>query len=83
MNIIPAARPVEWVGFLSYTHKQTKEEQVKDLTDWHRHNWNPGAIYGADMKPFEYKPAQWDLTFSDNVEIGLRSDGVVVWRKTP
>ena len=70
------------LGLLSYTHRETDQEKADDVakeTEWRRRQ---GLYVINDLgQPDPPHPADFDLRFDETVEIGLRSDGVLVWRK--
>ena len=75
-------QPVEWIGLLSYTHRQTDQEKAADVareTEWrYSQGMNVVNQFGQPDPPHA---ADYDMRFDEKIEIGLRFDGMLVWRK--
>ncbi len=82
--VMPVEAPIQWLGLISYTHRQSQAEKDGDKARWEN---RPGAgdsiLIQSDGKPFEYTPAEFDMRFTEQFEIGLRSDHTLVWRAAP
>lgn len=80
-NVLPVDTTIQWLGLISYTHRQSQVEKDGDKARWeHRPGAGGEILITPNGKPFEYAPAEFDMRFTEQFEIGLRSDHVLVWR---